>query len=472
MGLTRLGRFTLTLAVLALLGYWVYTHPEILERLWTPRVPAPTPQAAPFPAPAPPGPQVTTAPPPQVPGGLSARERGRVQYQAGDYAGAIASLGRAITANPFDVESLTLRENAFTLLPGKPVWRIAVAGPFTGPDKQCGQQVLFGVYYAQRQANQAGGLRGRKVVVNFYDDQAAAEEAVRVAQTIAADPEVLAVVGHCNSRATLAAGPLYESEGIPVITATSTNPDIAQLGDFIFRVVGNDNDQARALANALWSENRRTVVVFVDQEDAYSRGLSDNFQRRFARLGGRVIINPFTIGGEIIVSTDLREADAILVTGEYADAGKIARLVRDLGISAPIVGGDAVYSQGLFAFGGEAARGVRATAFYHYTVRDSPLLPRAEEFARRFAAVIHAPPNHNMATAYDAASLILNAIREAGAQRQAIRAYLASIGRTRPAYVGVTGKIAFDADGEAVGKPWVLVRARERDFVADTVIAP
>src|SRR3972149_4054501 len=130
MGLTRLGRFPPPLAVLALLGSGVYPPPEILERLRTPRVPAPTPQAAPFPAPAPPGPQVTTAPPPQVPSGLSARERGRVQYRAGDYAGAIASLGRAITANPFDVESLTLREDAFTLLPGKPVWRIAVAGPF------------------------------------------------------------------------------------------------------------------------------------------------------------------------------------------------------------------------------------------------------------------------------------------------------------------------------------------------------
>src|SRR3989304_3216974 len=151
MGLTRLGRFTLTLAVLALLGYWVYTHPEILERLWTPRVPAPTPQAAPFPAPAPPGPQVTTAPPPQVPGGLSARERGRVQYQAGDYAGAIASLGRAITANPFDVESLTLRENAFTLLPGKPVPFLEVASISSGKVKRCGRPALFGVYYAQRQ---------------------------------------------------------------------------------------------------------------------------------------------------------------------------------------------------------------------------------------------------------------------------------------------------------------------------------
>lgn len=468
MGLTRLGRFTLTLVVLALVGYWLYTHPDALERLRPPQRPPRTPQGQPVPTPPPP---LATARAQPTPAG-AARERGREQYRRGDYAGAIATLGRAVTAAPFDVESLVLRENAFTLLPGRPVWHLAVAGPFTGPDKQCGQQVLFGAYYAQRQTNQAGGVRGRKVVVDYFDDQASAEEAVRVAQAITADQEVLGVIGHCNSRATLAAGPLYEATGIPMITATSTNPDIANLGDFIFRVVGTDTDQARALANALWAEGRRTVVVFVDQEDAYSRGLFDNFSRRFERLGGRVITNPFTIGGDITITTDLREADAILVTGEYADAGKIARMVRDLGVAAPIVGGDAVYSQGLFAFGGEAARGVRATAFYHYTVRGSPLLPRAEEFARQFEAVIHAPPNHNMATAYDAATLFLNAVRDAGPAREAIRQYLASTGRSRPAFVGVTGKIAFDANGEAVGKPWVLVRARERDFVADTVIAP
>jgi branched-chain amino acid transport system substrate-binding protein len=404
--------------------------------------------------------------------GQSPRERGRQQYQAGDYAAAIASLGRAVTANPFDVESIVLRENAFALLPGKPVWTIAVAGPFTGADKQCGQQVLFGAYFAQRQTSQSGGILGRRVVVDFHDDRASAEEAVRVSQRIIADPDVLAVIGHCNSRATLAAGPLYESAGVPVVTATSTNPDIAQLGEYVFRVVGNDNDQAQALANGLWEENHRAVAVFVDREDAYSRGLADNFRRRFERLGGRVLENAFTVGGEIAVSVDLREVDAILVTGEYADAGKIARMVRDLGIIAPIVGGDAVYSQGLFAFGGEAARGVRATAFYHYTVRNSPLLPRAQEFAKRFEAVVHAPPNHNMATAYDATSLILNGLREGSTTRQAIQAYLASIGRSRPAYQGVTGKIAFDANGEALSKPWVLVRARERDFVADRVIVP
>jgi branched-chain amino acid transport system substrate-binding protein len=471
MGLTRLGRFTLTLVVLGLLGYWLYTHPDALERLRPPRRPPPAPQGQPAPPPAPPPQPKPTEAAPAAPAG-TARERGQQQYRWGDYPGAIASLGRAITANPFDVESLVLRENSFALLPGRPVWHLAVAGPFTGPDKQCGQQVLFGVYYAQRQVNQAGPIRGRKLVVDFYDDQASAEEAVRVAQTITADGQTLAVIGHCNSRATLAAGPLYESAGIPMITATSTNPDIAQLGEYIFRVVGNDNDQARALANALWAEGRRTVAVFVDQEDAYSRGLYDNFTRRFEGLGGRTVANPFTIGGSIAVTVDLRDADAILVTGEYADAGRIARLVREMGIAAPIVGGDAVYSQGLFAFGGEAARGVRATAFYHYTVRASPLLPRAEEFARRFESAIHAPPNHNMATAYDAAGLILNALREAGPARTAVRDYLAGVGRTRAAYVGVTGKIAFDANGEAVGKPWVLVRARERDFVADAVVAP
>lgn len=471
MGLTRLGKFTLTLVVLVLVGYWFSANPEATRDLRLPQWPRPAPRVErTLP---PPGPRVAPTPaPPQRPDGQSPRERGRAQYAAGDYAGAIASFGRAITADPFDIESLTLRENAYALLPGKPVWEIVVAGPFSGAQQQYGRQILFGVHYAQRLANQAGGIRGRRIVVNFHDDKASAEEAVRVAQRITSDPGVLAVIGHYNSRATLAAGPLYQAAGIPEITSTSTNPAIAALGDYVFRVVGHDGEQAKALANAVWQEGHRTTLVFVDPEDAYSRGLAENFQRLYERLGGRVITNAFTVNGEIRITVDPREAGAILVTGEYADAGKIARMVREMGVTAPILGGDAVYSQGLFASGGEAARGVRATAFYHYTVRNSPLLPKAEEFAKQFEAAMYAPPNHNMATSYDAASLILNALREGAAGRQAVQGYLAAIGRSRPAYIGVTGKIAFDANGEAVGKPWVLVRARERDFIADTVIVP
>ncbi|MGQ0550011.1 MAG: ABC transporter substrate-binding protein [Armatimonadota bacterium] len=472
MGLTRFGKVTLTLVVFLLLGYWFYTHPEAARNIRPPRFPTRPPQAERTPSPAPP-PRVETTPAPAVGSeARTARERGRGQYAAGDYAGAIASLGRATTANPLDIESITLRENAYALLPGKPVWEIAVAGPFSGAQEQYGLQILFGVQYAQRVANQAGGIRGRRVVVNFHDDKASAEEAVRVAQRITGDPDVLAVIGHYNSRATLAAGPLYQSAGVPEITSTSTNPAIAELGDYIFRVVGHDGEQARALANAIWREGHRTTVLFADPEDAYSRGLAENFQRLYEQLGGQVISNPFTVNGEIRITADLRGANAVLVTGEYSDAGKIARMLRDMGVTVPILGGDAVYSQGLFASGGEAVRGVRATAFYHYTVRNSPLLPRAEEFARQFEAAMGAPANQNMASSYDAAVLILNALRDGSSTRQAIQAYLAGIGRSRPAHIGVTGKIAFDANGEAVGKPWVLVRARERDFVADRVIVP
>lgn len=471
MALTRFGKFTLTLVVLLLLGYWYYNNPEAARGFRIPRRPPPPPRVDSVPPTPAPRVGVTPAPTPRA-DGQSARERGRAQYESGDYAGAIATLGRAITANPLDIESVTLRENAYALLPGKPVWEVVVAGPFSGPQEQYGLQILFGVQYAQRVANQAGGIRGRRIVVNFRDDKASAEEAVRVAQRITGDPDVLAVIGHYNSRATLAAGPLYQTAGVPEITPTSTNPAIAELGDYIFRVVGHDGEQAKALANAIWKEGHRTTVVFADPEDAYSRGLAENFQRLYEQLGGRVITNTFTVNGVINITASLLNVDAILVTGEYSDAGKIARMLREMGSGAPIFGGDAVYSQGLFAAGGDAARGLRATAFYHYTLRNAPLLPRAEEFARQFEGAMGAPANQNMATSYDAASLILNALREGSTTRQAIQAYLASIGRSRPAYLGVTGKIAFDANGEAVGKPWVLVRARERDFVADRVIVP
>lgn len=473
MGLTRLGKLTLTLVVLALVGYWFYLNPQASRDVRLPRWPPPVPQAertpSVIPSPRVEPPTVLPTPGTDV---RTARDRGRAQYASGDYAGAIASLGRAIIADPLDIESLTLRENAYALLSGKPVWEVAVAGPFSGAQQQYGLQLLFGVHYAQRLSNQAGGIRGRRIVVNFHDDMASAEEAVRVAQRITGDSQVLAVIGHYNSRATLAAGPLYQAAGVPEITPTSTNPEIANLGSYVFRVVGHDVDQAKALANAIWKEGHRTTLVFGDQEDAYSRGLADNFQQLYERLGGRVISNPFTVNGDIRITADPREADAVLVTGEYADAGKIARMLREMGVTIPILGGDAVYSQGLFASGGEAARGVRATAFYHYTVKNSPLLPRAEEFARQFEAAIHAPPNHNMATSYDAAVLILNAMRDGFSTRQGIQGYLAGIGRSRPAFIGVTGRIAFDANGEAVAKPWVLVRARERDFIADRVIVP
>jgi branched-chain amino acid transport system substrate-binding protein len=482
MGLTRLGKLTLTLVVLLLLGYWFSTNPEALRNVRLPQWPRPQVQRTPTPTRpfraertpvTTPGFQGDRTPAP-TPGtdAQGARELGRGQYAAGQYAGAIAAFGRAITANPLDVESLTLRENSYALITGKPVWEIIVVGPFSGPQQQYGLQILFGVYYAQRQANQVGGIGGRRVIVNFHDDKASAEEAVQVAQRITADPDVLAVIGHYNSRATLAAGPLYQGAGVPAITSTSTNPAVAALGDFIFRVVGHDGEQAKALANAIWGEGHRTTLVFADREDAYSRGLADNFRQVYERLGGHVIVNPFTVNGDIQITADLGGVEAVLVTGEYADAGKIARMLRDQGSPAPILGGDAVYSQGLFASGGDAARGVRATAFYHYTVRNSPLLPRAEAFAKQFEAVMHAPPNHNMATSYDAASLILNALRDGATSRRAVQAHLARVGRSRPAHVGVTGRIAFDANGEAVRKPWVLVRARERDFVADKVIVP
>jgi branched-chain amino acid transport system substrate-binding protein len=427
-----------------------------------------TPQPQPTPLP-----RLDVPPPADQPSpGLSARDIGRAQYEGGNYAGAIANLSRAITANPLDIQSITLRENAYALLPGRPVWEIVVVGPFSGAQEQYGLQILFGVYYAQRGVNQAGGIRDRRVVVRFFDDKASAEEAVRVAQQIVRNNNAIALVGHYNSRATLAAGPVYQSNGLPAITSTSTNPAIANLGDYIFRVVGHDGEQARALANVIWGEGHRTTLVFSDDEDAYSRGLAENFQRLYERRGGRVIKNSFTVNGDIQIKVDPRDAEAVLVTGEYADAGKIAKMLRELGSTAPILGGDAVYSQGLFASGGEAARGVRATAFYHYTVRNSPLLPRAEEFARAFEAAMGAPANQNMATSYDAVSLIFNAMRDGAVTRQAMQSHLASVGRSRPAHIGVTGRIAFDANGEAVGKPWVIVRARQQDFVADKVVAP
>jgi branched-chain amino acid transport system substrate-binding protein len=493
MRLTGLGKLTLTLVVLVLLWAFLQSDPTLLSRLAsafrmpsgsqqdTPVRPERTapPRERPRPESSDDKPRAETpAPPartPRAPDAPSddARTRGIEQYRRGEYAAAIASFNRATTAYPFDIESITLRENAYALLSGRPTWTIAVAGPFSGASQQYGQQLLFGVHFAQRQINQLGGLGGRRVVVRYYDDAASAEQAVSIAQAITADADVLAVIGHYNSRATIAAGPIYEAAGVVAVTPSSTNPRVRTLGRFIFRVVGDDNAQGVVLANAARGLGARLAAVFFDREDAYSRGLADGFRRRFTSLGGAVIDNPYTTGGTVALGNDARNAELYVVTGEYGDAGRIAKLIRESGSRAPILGGDAVYSQGLFGAGGDAASGILATAFFHYTVRNAPLLPRAEAFSQAFEQALGAPANQNMATAYDAARLVLAAIGEGRTTRAGIQTYLAQIGRGSPAVIGVTGRIAFDVDGEAVGKPWVIVRARPQgDFVADRVVAP
>ena len=127
--------------------------------------------------------------------------------------------------------------------------KIALAGPVTGPVAQYGDMQFVGAKMAIEQINKAGGVNGAQLEGVVYDDACDPKQAVAVANKIVNDG-VQFVVGHLCSSSTQPASDIYEDEGILMITAASTSPDITSRGyQLIFRTIGLDSLQGPTAGN-------------------------------------------------------------------------------------------------------------------------------------------------------------------------------------------------------------------------------
>src|SRR5919106_379805 len=109
-------------------------------------------------------------------------------------------------------------------------------GSLTGTTATFGISTRNGIDLAIDEVNQAGGLLGKKVRVIVEDDQGKPEEAQTVVTKLINKDQVVAVLGEVASTNSIAAAPVCQSNRIPMITPSSTNPKVTQIGDFIFRV--------------------------------------------------------------------------------------------------------------------------------------------------------------------------------------------------------------------------------------------
>jgi branched-chain amino acid transport system substrate-binding protein len=303
--------------------------------------------------------------------------------------------------------------------------------------------------------NAEGGIRGRILELVEVDDSADPERAVAIADSLYADASVLATIGHANSGATLAAATIY-NRGLVAVSPTATSPQITTAGDWIFRLVSSDAENSARLAEfALRELGMRAAILYANEP--YGRGLREGFREAFVDGGGVLVEEYPYLEGETAdfgpYLLGIREArpDLIFVAGLDEGAGMIIRQARRLGIRAPFLGGDGVI--------GLAGRdtlydGTYVGLLYHHD------LPSAagQDFVEAYRGAHGRPPDHFAALAYDAVLLVAQAARAAGPDRQAIRDHLAKIGNLQPPDEGVTGRLAFDRDGDPMGKRYAVGR--------------
>ena len=338
---------------------------------------------------------------------------------------------------------------------GEPI-RIGIIAPLTGGAALFGQAASDGSILAFEQANAAGGiLGGRPIEFIRLDDEGAIPVSIAAYERLVYSDEVVAIVGPVTSGPSNAVAGIAEGHRTPMISPTATAADVTLGRDFMFRACFLDATQAQAVAYfARNNYGAQTAAILFNNSMDYSRGLAENFEIFFERMGGTITNSLAYATGDTDFRAQLTTIAAgnpdILFLPEYfTNVSLKSRQAREAGITATLFGADGW--EGVLELLGEDASIMDGSFFSAHFATDDPN-PIVQNFVSTYTERFDISPSSFAALGFDAARIIINAIEQAGStDNDAIINAMQNI-----TYDGVTGSITFDSNGNPI-KPIVMI---------------
>jgi branched-chain amino acid transport system substrate-binding protein len=324
--------------------------------------------------------------------------------------------------------------------------KIGHVAPLTGGIAHLGKDNENGARLAIDQANAAKIMIGGKLAhfeLLAEDDQADPKVATTVAQKLV-DAKVAGVDGHLNSGTTIPASAIYHQAGIPMITGSATNPMLTEQGfDNVFRVVGRDDQQGPAIASYLAATDKPKVVAVIDDATAYGQGLADEVAKTLEAAGIKVLArekgtDKTTDWKAVLTKIKGEKPDAVFYGGMDATGGPLIKQGKELGLDAVYAFGDGACTDKMAELAGQAAEGMLCSQ------AGIPPQAASKSFLDAYKAKFNTDPILYAPFTYDAANLLIEAMREAGSAEPA--KYLPTLHKI--SYMGATGRIEFDAKGD------------------------
>jgi branched-chain amino acid transport system substrate-binding protein len=348
-------------------------------------------------------------------------------------------------------------------------------GSMTGPQATFGQSTHNGIMMAADEVNAAGGINGRKIKVLSEDDQSKQEEAANAVTKLISQNSVSAIIGEVASSASIAAAPICQSNKVPMITPSSTNDEVTRKGDYIFRICFTDSYQGeyQAVFADQWASTNnkpKNVAILTDVKSDYSQGLAKVFTAKFGTLGGKIAGTQSYANGDSDFRSQLTAIKSmnpsiLFVPGYYTDIGQIAIQARDLGITAPLLGGDGWESPKLIEIGGKALEGCFYTNHYFYADPSPVVTSFVQKYKQRYGQT----PDALAALGYDAMKTLADAMKRAAKiDGPSLRD---AIAQTK-GLVGVTGTINIGPERNAMGKKLVIEEIKNGQLTLKATIDP
>lgn len=348
--------------------------------------------------------------------------------------------------------------------------KVGVYLDLTGQTSGFGQSTLNGIKMAAEEINAAGGISGRQLKLVIGDEQGEPDKIVAVVKKLIEEDKVHALLGEVASTYSLMAAPHAQAARVPMIAPSSTNPQLTQAGDYIFRTCFIDPFQGEALAKfaALTLKTKRAAIMF-DPDSTYSQWLVTPFEREFIKLGGRIVRKQSYSQIDRDFSTQLTsiraaKPDVIYIPGYYSSAAIIAHQARQMKMNQPLLGGDGWNAPQLWTLGGKAMN--NSYMSQHFASDDTS--PTVRKFVANYKTKYQYEPNSIAALGYDAMAVLADAIRRAGTtDGPKLRD---AIAQTKN-FPGVTGSITINHERNAV-KPAVISQLLNGKFIYREKVYP
>ncbi len=324
-----------------------------------------------------------------------------------------------------------------------------------------GSNAANGALLAIDEINAAGGVLGKQLDPLKRDCQSKADEAMNLSAALV-DEKIVAQIGPLTSGNVAGSTPIMMSKQVPLIAPAATAVNVTvddktgKVNEYIFRVCYLDSDQSNRMAEFATNDLKvKTAAIFGSTSDEYAKGLAKYFKESFEKSGGTIVANEGFVNGDRDFKAALtkikgKNPEFIYVPGYYNEVAVLIKQARDLGITAPIGGGDGWDSPDMIKVAGADA--LNNTYFTnHYSVEDPD--PAIQAFVKAYQDKYKKVPDSFAALGYDSAKLLAQAIKDAGeADPVKVKDALAKI----KDFQGITGKMSINAQHNPVKKIVVI----------------
>lgn len=355
--------------------------------------------------------------------------------------------------------------------------KIGILNEMTGGNATFGTSSANGAKMAIKEANAKGGVLGKQIQAVIADNKSEPSESANAMTKLATQDRVVAVTGIFSSSNAIATSSVAEASKLPYMAIGATNPKVtvddktSKVKNYTFRVCFIDPFQGTVGANFVLNTLKlNKAVMLVDSSSDYSKGLASFFKDAFSKGGGSVIAEEAYLQKDQDFKTVLTKVKAlnpevIYVPGYYEEVGKIVKQARELGITAPIVGGDGWDSPKLVEIAGPAA--LNNTYFTnHYAVDDTSATSQA--FVAAYKQEYGQAPDAMAVLSYDGTNILIDAIKRANSvEPEKIREALA----VTKNYPAITGATTLNETHDAV-KNAVIIEMKDGKQVFKATVKP